>query len=262
MWLGGLSRLARMPMTGERHNHRHHQVVLGFEGSAEFELEGQGGDRLSLGAGCLVPTQCSHAFQGLGDNRMVILDFDLETAIDSRIDHEMLSRLFARPHYFRLDHHFGTLLASMAFEIDHYGQDQQMQQHVSALLLHSLYQRLTGHTLPAQQGSGRFDIKRIDQLIKRRLQEKVSVADMAEACHMSISQFHLRFRQTTGMTPYQYVMKHRLDQAVWLLQCSTHAIADIALETGFSSQSALTHAIKNQYGLSPGQVRKQKNLSY
>lgn len=262
MWLGGLSRLARMPMTGDRHHHRHHQVVLGFEGSAEFELEGEGGDQLSLGAGCLVPTDCNHAFQGLGDNRMVILDFDLETAIDSRVDHEILCRLFERPHYFRLDDHFGALLAAMAREIDQYGQDQQMQQHVSALLLHSLYQRLTGTPLPGQDGGGRFDLQRIDALIKRRLQDRVSVSDMAEACHMSISQFHLRFRQVTGMTPYQYVMKHRLDQAVWLLQCSTHSIADVAAETGFSSQSALTHAIKNQYGMSPGQVRKQKTLSH
>ncbi|WP_189609921.1 helix-turn-helix domain-containing protein [Saccharospirillum salsuginis] len=262
MWLGGLSRLAQMPLSGDRHNHRHHQVVLGFEGEAAFELEGKGGDQLMLGAGCLVPTECSHAFQGLGDNRMVVLDFELETAVDSRIDREILSRLFDRPYYFRLDGQFAQLLSAMAREIDQYGADPHMQQHVSALLLHSLYQRLTGASLPAQDHQGRFDITRIDHLIKQRLQDKVSVADMAEACHMSVSQFHLRFRQVTGMTPYQYVMKHRLDQAVWLLQCSTHSIADIAQETGFSSQSALTHAVKNQYGLSPGQVRKQKPLAH
>ena len=262
MWLGGLSRLAQMPLNGDRHHHKHHQVVLGFEGEAAFELEGKGGDNLILGAGCLVPTECSHAFQGLGDNRMVVLDIDLETAVDSRIDREMISRLFDKPFYFRLDSQFGGLLTAMAREIDQYGADLHMQQHVSALLLHSLYQRLTGSSLPSHDNPGRFDIKRIDHLIQQRLQDKVSVTDMAEACHMSVSQFHLRFRQVTGMTPYQYVMKHRLDQAVWLLQCSSQSIADIALETGFSSQSALTHAVKNQYGLSPGQVRKRKPLAH
>ena len=260
MWLGGVSRLARMPQSGDRHHHRHHQVVLGFEGAADFELEGTGGEQLSLGAGCLVPTECAHAFQGLGNNRMLVLDFDLDSAVDSRIDREMLNRLFDRPHYFRLDEHFGTLLQAMAHELDLHGQDPQMQQHVSALLLHSLYQRLTGTQLRPQDSPGRLDMERLDQLIKQRLQDKVSVAELAEACHLSLSQFHLRFRQTTGLTPYQYVMKHRLDQAVWLLRCSSHPIADIAVETGFSSQSALTHAIKNEYGLSPGQVRRQQAL--
>ncbi|MFG1497515.1 AraC family transcriptional regulator [Saccharospirillum sp. HFRX-1] len=259
MWLGGVSRLAQMPQSGDRHHHRHHQVVLGFEGAADFELDGTGGEQLRIGGGCLVPTECGHAFQGLGDNRMLVLDFDLDSAIDSRIDREMLDRLFDRPHYFQLDDHFSTLLKAMAHELDLHGQDPQMQQHISALLLHSLYQRLTGQTLRAQESPGRLDMERIDQLIKQRLQDKVSVAELAQTCHLSLSQFHLRFRQTTGMTPYQYVMKHRLDQAVWLLRCSSHPIADIAVETGFSSQSALTHAIKNELGLSPGQVRRQQS---
>lgn len=259
MWLGGLSRLEPMPQTGDRHHHSHHQVVLGFEGNAAFELEGEGGDQLCLGNGCLVPTESDHAFQGLGDNRMVVLDFSVDASIDSSIDHEMLCRLFDRPHYFQLDAQFGNLLTAMAREIDQFGHDPHMQQHVSALLLHSLYQRLTGRAVPGQESLGRFDMSRIDQMIRHRLQEKVSVTEMADLCHMSISQFHLRFRQVTGMTPYQYVMKLRLDQAIWLLRCSSHSIADIALETGFSNQSALTHAVKNRTGHSPGQIRKQAN---
>lgn len=256
MWMGGVSRLVPMPQGGDRHRHRHHQVVLGFEGSADFELEGSGGEQLRIGGGCLVPTECAHAFQGLGDNRMLVLDVNLDSAIDSRIDREILDRLFDQPHYFQLDDHFAALLKALAQELELHGQDPLMQQHISALLLHGLYQRLTGQTLRPRDRSGRLDMERIDQLIKRRLQDKVSVAELAAACHLSLSQFHLRFRQTTGLTPYQYVMKQRLDQAVWLLRCSSHPIADIAVETGFSSQSALTHAIKNQLGLSPGQLRR------
>ncbi|MEE4202852.1 MAG: AraC family transcriptional regulator, partial [Halieaceae bacterium] len=224
---------------------------------ADFELEGTGHDQVSLGAGCLVPTDCQHAFQGLGDNRMLVLDFNRDAIADSRIDTEMLDRLFDHPHYFHLDNQFGHFLSSMVAEMEQYGHDTHMQQHVSALLLHALYQRLIGQPLGSGGSGSRIDLKRLDRMIRERLASNLSVAELADCCHMSLSQFHLRFRQITGMTPYQYVMQHRLDQAVWLLQCASHSIADIAVETGFSSQSALTHAVKARYGVSPGQLRKQ-----
>lgn len=257
MWLGGQSRIVEMPLSGDRHHHRHHQVVLGYVGQADFELEGTGHDQVALGAGCLVPTDCSHAFQGLGDNRMLVLDFNRDAIAESRIDTEMLDRLFDHPHYFHLDQQFGQFLTTMVAEMERYGHDSHMQQHVSALLLHALYQRLVGQPVGYASAQGRLDLQRIDQLIRQRLSGTLSVAELADCCHMSLSQFHLKFRQTTGMTPYQYVMQHRLDQAAWLLQCSAHSIADIAVETGFSSQSALTHAVKARYGVSPGQLRKQ-----
>ncbi|WP_228035198.1 helix-turn-helix transcriptional regulator [Oculatella sp. LEGE 06141] len=58
-----------------------------------------------------------------------------------------------------------------------------------------------------------------------------------------------------GISPHQYVIQQRVEQAKLMLSKTNLAIADITLQVGFSSQSYLTQPFKHLTGMTLKQVR-------
>ncbi|GGY54673.1 AraC family transcriptional regulator [Bacterioplanes sanyensis] len=257
MWSIGACRVQPLAHEPHRHQHPHHQVVLGLHGQVWFELPPAQQRHFGPEHGCLLPSDCEHSFHGDGDNAVVIIDVSVKDESPLLIDADLFQQLFAEPRFVDLDDNLRNLIASLAQELESRPHDLPLQQHISGLLLHSLFHRIAPYRHPSHTRGGRIDMAMLDQLIAERLTDKIGVDELASACHMSSSQFHLRFRQLTGMTPYQYVLQQRVQQAAWLLQNSSMSISAIAAETGFANQSALNHAIKARFGLSPGQLRRK-----
>lgn len=259
MWTIGASRVQSLESQPHRHHHHHHQVVLGLSGEVWFDLPPEQQQHFGPGFGCLVPSNCDHAFYGEGDNTVVVIDVSGHDGSNHLIDARLFDQLFSRPRFIELDDNLRSLVCCLARELQQRPHDVQLQQHISGLLLHSLFHRIAPYLEAHQQQSGRIDLAMINQRIAERLTDKLSVEELASSCHMSTSQFHLRFRQLTGMTPYQYILQQRLEQACWLLQNSSMTISAVAAETGFANQSALNHAIKARFDVSPGQLRRRSN---
>ena len=75
------ARLLRLDDKAHEHAHDYHQLVLSLSGSAEFEVDGSGGEVCRMRA-CLVPGHAEHEFAGKGDNRMLIIDLDDQDVSD------------------------------------------------------------------------------------------------------------------------------------------------------------------------------------
>ena len=71
-------------------------------------------------------------------------------------------------------------------------------------------------------------------------EQTVALAAVAGAVHMSYFHFTRAFKQSTGVTPNVYITEQRIDRAKKLLSETDFPIADIALRTGFASQSHFT----------------------
>ncbi len=54
-----------------------------------------------------------------------------------------------------------------------------------------------------------------------------------------------------GISPHQYVIQQRVERAKSMLSKTDLTIADIAFQTGFSSQSHLTQQFKRITGMTP-----------
>ena len=91
--------------------------------------------------------------------------------------------------------------------------------------------------------------------IHTHLDRELSLEQMAAVIHVSPTYFASLFKHATGISPHQYVIRQRVKRAKSLLLKTNLAIADIALQVGFSSQSHLTQQFKRFTGMTPKQVR-------
>lgn len=99
--------------------------------------------------------------------------------------------------------------------------------------------------------------ERAKEMLRQRLDGGISIADVAEACSLSRSYFIRAFRETTGLTPHQWLMAQRIEQARGMLTDPALSLAEIATRCGFSDQSHFTRAFTQTTGVSPGQWRRQ-----
>ncbi|BAZ15339.1 AraC family transcriptional regulator [Calothrix sp. NIES-4071] len=104
-------------------------------------------------------------------------------------------------------------------------------------------------------GLSQARLRQITEYINEHSAENPSLMTMAEIVQMSPYYFSRLFKQSTGLTPHQYLLKCRTNQAKRLLKTTNLSIADIALQVGFVDQSHLNRHFKRHVGVSPSQFR-------
>ncbi|MEO1449022.1 MAG: helix-turn-helix domain-containing protein, partial [Bacteroidota bacterium] len=75
--------------------------------------------------------------------------------------------------------------------------------------------------------------------------------EMAENMHLSKAQLYRRVRQVLGITVHDLITRYRLFEARKLISTGELKLADIAMKSGFSSQSYLSRCYKRVYGFAP-----------
>jgi AraC family transcriptional activator FtrA len=93
--------------------------------------------------------------------------------------------------------------------------------------------------------------------IARRLSEPMRIAELARLAAMSERTFMRRFRETTGMTPADWITRMRVDRARELLECTRLSIEQIAARTGLGTATTLRHHFRRKVGVSPVEYRRQ-----
>jgi AraC-like DNA-binding protein/predicted transcriptional regulator YdeE len=88
--------------------------------------------------------------------------------------------------------------------------------------------------------------------------DNLTVAGIAAKMYLSTSYFAASFRLYTGYTVKAYLNAVRLYRAAEMLRDSSAPIADVAYETGFSSQQALTRSFSQLYGIAPQKFRANR----
>lgn len=79
---------------------------------------------------------------------------------------------------------------------------------------------------------------------------------MARAASLSVSRLHVLFREEHDSTPHDWLLDCRLRHACELLRVTGRPVAEIALATGFSEQSALTRAMRRAMDTTPAAYRR------
>ena len=99
-------------------------------------------------------------------------------------------------------------------------------------------------------------MRQITEFIDTHLSGTISVSDLSEIAGISKFHFTRMFKLETGLSPYQFVLRHRIQKARELISRSELSLAEISIDAGFSSQSHMNDAFMRVLGVSPGQYRK------
>ena len=89
-----------------------------------------------------------------------------------------------------------------------------------------------------------------------RLADPVSLEEMAAHARMSVRTFTRRFRDETGMSPRQWLLRQRVAHAQLLLESTDLAVDAVARRSGLGSAAALRQHLQATIGVAPSAYRK------
>jgi AraC-like DNA-binding protein len=92
--------------------------------------------------------------------------------------------------------------------------------------------------------------------LDQRDERPATVQALARRVGLSRDQLDRRIRRLVGLSAGQFLLKRRLDRAVWLLRSTEMPIAEVALECGYSEQSAFSRQFRKAVGVAPARYRR------
>jgi AraC family transcriptional regulator len=104
---------------------------------------------------------------------------------------------------------------------------------------------------PSQQGR----IARLLRQLETAEDKPRTLAELAEASGLSRYHFLRTFRDVTGVTPHQWLLRTRLRDAAERLASGRGRITDIAFVSGFEDLSNFVRSFRSEFGMSPRAYR-------
>ena len=99
-------------------------------------------------------------------------------------------------------------------------------------------------------------LRNLLQAVVDKPEEEWNIEKMTAMANLSRAQLMRVFKQQTGTSPHAFVNSIRLQQGALLLKQTADSVLSVALSVGCQSETHFGKAFKKQYGISPGQYRK------
>lgn len=108
---------------------------------------------------------------------------------------------------------------------------------------------------PSGRLSGRA-LKRAADFIGDNLASSLSLEEISAAASVSPRHLSRLFKDATGLSPHQYVIRERVEKARELLAGTDLPVGEVALVVGFAHQGHLARHFVRLVGLSPARFRR------
>lgn len=144
--------------------------------------------------------------------------------------------------------------------------DFAVNRPLCGLLSAALVQRLVvlshlAMTATREDDSGvPFDVRRTMTQLEERALEPLDLAGFARECGMGYSTFRRRFKQATGYSPKEFVVRSRLRRAKELLALTSWSVTDVATAVGVDDPYYFSRLFTAKEGLTPSAFRAQQRF--
>ena len=97
--------------------------------------------------------------------------------------------------------------------------------------------------------------------IEDNFDKQIKLKDIADSVHLSEIYFHNIFTESIGISPHQYLINCRIENAKKLLWNTNIPICEVAEKAGLGCQQYLNKVFKRETNMTPAAYRKlcQKN---
>jgi AraC-like DNA-binding protein len=110
------------------------------------------------------------------------------------------------------------------------------------------------------EGESTIGLQRVERMAKcmaERFQENLTVSEIAKAAGVHPNYAMPLFRRHCGVTIRDYLLQYRITHAQRLLLTTDDKVIDVALASGFSSQSSFYAAFVRQVKTTPQAFRRR-----
>jgi len=97
-------------------------------------------------------------------------------------------------------------------------------------------------------------LQRLLAHVESHLDTGVSVEDLAKLAGVCVNHFGRMFKNATGASPSQFILKCRVEKGLELLRTGEFRVADAAYQVGFCDQSHFHRHCRKFFGLTPKAV--------
>jgi AraC-like DNA-binding protein/quercetin dioxygenase-like cupin family protein len=255
----------------ETHSHRDfYELVIVRSGKAD-QIIGNFKQRLRGGNIFVIPPHIEHRYEHaekfeiynvlFSTNFFKYFEYDLRNSVNyhllfpQRDANENEKKNFV-PEILRLD-------GKSFFELDRLAKDIEEELELSLIgsrvgALSNFLKIMLLLIRNAEPINDRFEkdknLRNIGKLITAldsKYMDKWSIASMAKFCGMQVNNFRFKFKEHTGLSPVNYLMKLRIEKAAALLLFSDMNVSEIALVVGFDDSNYFSRQFNKYIGRSP-----------
>lgn len=108
-----------------------------------------------------------------------------------------------------------------------------------------------GQAAPRVGALPKWRMRRVQEHVATHLADPIRLADLAQAAGLSRMHFAAQFRAATGCRPHDFVLQHRIEAAKAMLTDTDLPLVEVALSTGFQTQSHFSGVFKRLVGETP-----------
>jgi serine phosphatase RsbU (regulator of sigma subunit)/DNA-binding GntR family transcriptional regulator/AraC-like DNA-binding protein len=100
-------------------------------------------------------------------------------------------------------------------------------------------------------------VRRVTELAHAKIEDGLTLDEMAESAGLSTGHFSQMFRKSTGETPHQFVLRLRVERAKEMLRDADARVLDVAVACGFKTQQHFARVFRRMCGASPTEYRQE-----
>lgn len=237
----------------QRHYHLDFHLGLITQGEQKFHFQGKSyhagqGQIVMMPPDALHDGESKHQ-EGYGVNVFAIEPQFLSNIADLKKYSEEVrfnQLLITEPHIFRQLFKLHSLLRTNNIS-------KLAQDCFPFEVLNQLFDRYTSIERQKVIPLGNQSLESLRDYLMANLDQVVRLETLSNLCQLSPTQFQRHFKAKTGMTPYAWFARLRLEQGMKLLQSGKN-VTDVAHQIGFYDQAHFSKAFKQTYGIPPSQI--------
>jgi AraC family transcriptional regulator len=111
---------------------------------------------------------------------------------------------------------------------------EQIGRAIAGYLIQKYSDAASHDAAPAAQANAEAIVARARETIESRLDQHLTIADIAQGSGLSVYHYGRLFKEAAGMTLYQFVIRCRVERARTLLSSTGKPIVEVAHECGFA----------------------------